>query len=94
MAFIKCIDEGYDAEDSISNSYISNIDTPQFKLVIRSQNGNGFDFKHESFEYRGNNCFISTKGCCFIKSITFITGEDYKQQNLDLIRNEKRRLIL
>ena len=48
-------------------------------------------FKHESIEYRGNNCFTPTNWYCFIKSITFLTGEDYKQQYLDLIRNEKRR---
>ena len=48
-------------------------------------------FKHEIIECRGNNCFIPTKGFCFVKSINFLTGEDYKQQYLDFIRNEKRR---
>ena len=27
-----------------------------FKIVNRSQYGNGCDFKHEIIEYRGNNC--------------------------------------
>ena len=31
------------------------------------------------------------KGYCFIKCINFLTGQDYKQQYLDFIRNEKRR---
>ena len=42
-------------------------------------------------EYRGNNCFIPTKGYCFIKCVNFLTGQDYKQQYLEFIRNEKRR---
>ena len=42
-------------------------------------------------EYQGNNCFIPTKGFCFIKCINYLTGQDYKQQYLDFIRNEKRR---
>ena len=42
-------------------------------------------------EYRGNNCFLPTKGYCFIKCVNFLTGEDYKERNLDFIRNEKRR---
>ena len=31
------------------------------------------------------------KGYCFVKCINFLTGEDYKEQYLDFIRNEKRR---
>ena len=77
--------------DAIFNGYIYKFNTPQFNLVNRSQCGNGCDFKHEIFEYRGNNCFIPTKGYCFVKCVNFITGEDYKQQYLDYIRNEKRR---
>ena len=42
-------------------------------------------------EYRGNNCFIPTKGYCFVKCINFLSGQDYKEQYLDFIRNEKRR---
>ena len=67
------------------------INTPQFNLVIRSQYGNGCDFKHEKIEYRGKNCFTPTKEYCFVEYITFLTGKDYKQQYLDVIRNENRR---
>ena len=77
-AYINAIDQDYDSEDAIFNGYIYELDTPQFKKVIRSQNGNGCDFKHEIIEYRGSNCFIPTKGYCFIKSFNFSTGEDYK----------------
>ena len=90
-AYINSIDEGYDADDCIFNGYIYKIDTPHFNKVKRSQYGNGCDFKHEISEYRGNNCFIPTKGNCFVKCIIFLTGQDYKQQYLDFIRNEKRR---
>ena len=75
-SYINSIDEGYDAEDVIFNSYVYKIKTLQFNLVNRSQYGNGCDFKHEIIEYRGNNCFVPTKGYCFVKCINFITGED------------------
>ena len=87
-------DEGYDADDCIFNGYIYKIDTPQFNKVKRSQYGNGCDFKHEIIEYRGNNCFIPTKGYCFVKCINFLTGQDSKQQYLDFIRSEQRRTII
>ena len=90
-AYINTIDEGYDADYCIFNGCIYKFDTPQFNKVNRSQYGNGCDFKHEIIQYRGNNCFIPTKGYCFVKSINFLTGEDYKQQYLKFIRNEKRR---
>ena len=90
-AYFNAFDEGYDAEDALFNGYIYKLDTPQFNKVNRSQYGNGCDFKHEIFEYRGNNCFLPTKGYCFVKCINFITGQDFKQQYLNFIRNEKRR---
>ena len=90
-AYINSVDEGYDSDDCIFNGYNYKIDTPQFNKVKRSQYGNGCDFKHEIIENRGNNCFIPTKGYCFIKCKNFLTGEDYKQQFLEFIRNEKRR---
>ena len=90
-AHINRIDEVYDAEDAIFNGYIYKIDTLQFKKVNRSQYGNGCDFKHEIIEYRGKDCFIPTKGYCFVKCINYITGQDYKQQFLEFISNEKRR---
>ena len=90
-SYINSIDEGYDADDCIFNGYIYKIDTPQFNKVNRSQYGNGCDFKHEIIEYCGYNCYIPTKGYCFVKCINFLTGQDYKNQYLEFIRNETRR---
>ena len=90
-AYINAIDQDYDSEDALFNGYFFKLDTPQFIKVNRSQYGNGCDFKHEIIEYRGNNCFTPTKGYCFAECINFITGQDFKQQNLEFIRNEKRR---
>ena len=72
------IDEGYDAEDAIFNGYIYKLNTPQFNKVNRSQYGNGCSFDKIIIEYRGNNCFIPTKGYCFLKCVNFLTGQDYK----------------
>ena len=90
-AYINCIDQDYDSDDSIFNGYIFKKNTPQFNKVNRSQYGNGWSFDKIIIEYRGNNCLIPTKGYCFIKCINFLTGQDYKQKYLDIIRNEKRR---
>ena len=65
-SYINFIDERYDAEVAIFNGYIYKINTPQFKKVIRSQYGNGCDFKHEIIENGGNNCYIPTKGYCLL----------------------------
>ena len=77
---INSIDERYDAEDAVINGYIFKIKTPQFNLDNRSHYGNGCDFKHETVEYRGNNCCIPRKGYCFVKCLKFITGEDYRKK--------------
>ena len=90
-AYINSIDQDYDSEDAIFNGYIYKLNTPQFNKVNRSQYGNGCSFDKIIVEYRGNNCYIPTKGYCFVKCINFITGQDYKEQYLDFIRNEKRR---
>ena len=90
-AYINSIDEGYDADDCIFNGYIYKLNTPQFIKVNRSQYGNGCSFDKIFIEYLGNNCYIPTKGYCFIKCVNYLTGQDYKQQHLDFIRNEKRR---
>ena len=90
-AFNNSIDEGYDADDCIFNGYIYKINNSQFKKVKRNQYGNRCDFKHEIIECRGNNCFIPAKVYCFVKSINFLTGEDYKQQYLEFIRSEQKR---
>ena len=73
------------------NCFIYKINTPQFSLVNKNLYGKGCHFKHEFIEYQGNNCFKPTKGYCFVKCIIFITGENFKEQFLDFIRNEKRR---
>ena len=65
--------------------------TPQFNKVNRSHYGNGSDFNHETIENRGTNCFIPTKGYCFVKCNNFLTGQEYKQQYLDFFRKEKKR---
>ena len=90
-AYINAIDQDYDSEDAIFNGYIYKINTPQFNKVNRSQFGNGCSFDKIIIEYRGNNCFIPTKGYCFVECVNYLTGQDYKQEYLDFIRNEKRR---
>ena len=90
-AYINAIDQDYDSEDSIFNGYIHKINTPQFNKVNRSQYGNDCSFDKIIIEYRGNNCFIPSKGYCFVKCIKYSTGQDYKQEYIDFIRNEKRR---
>ena len=90
-AYINSIDQDYDSEDAIFSGYIYKLNTPQFNKVNRSQYGNGCSFDKIIIEYRGNNCYIPTKGYCFIKCLNFLTDRDYKQQYLDFIRNEKRR---
>ena len=85
------MDQDYDSNDSIFNGYIYKLDTPQFNKVNRSQHLNGSDFTHEIIEYRSNNCFIPTKGYCFVKCVKFLTKKDYKQQYLYFIRSEQRR---
>ena len=69
--YINSIDQDYDSEDAILNGYSYKIDTPHYKKVNRSQFGNGCDIKHETIKYRGNNCFIPTKGYCFVKCKAF-----------------------
>ena len=90
-SYINSFDEGYDVDDCIFNGYIYKLITPQFNKVNRSQYGNGCNFDTIIVEYRNNNCFIPTKGYCFVKCINFLTGQDYKHQYFDFIRNAKRR---
>ena len=90
-SYINSIDQNYDIDDCIFNGYNYKINTPQFSKIKRSDFGNGCNFDKIIIEYCGNNCFIPTKGYCFIKGINYLTGQDYKQQYLDFIRNEKRR---
>ena len=90
-AYSNTIDQDYYSEDTIFDGYIYKLNTPQFYKVNRSQYGNGCSFDRIIIEYRGNNCFIPTKGYCFVKCINYLTGQDYKQEYLNFIRNEKRR---
>ena len=90
-AYNNTIDQDYDSEDTIFDGYIYELNTPQFNKINRSQYGNGSNFDKTIFEYRGNNCFIPTKRYCFVKCINYLTGQDYKQHDLDFIRNEKQR---
>ena len=90
-AYINSIDQDYDSDDTIFNGFIYKINSPQFNKVNRSQYGNGCSFDKIIIEYRGNNCFIPSKGYCFVKCVNYSTAEDYKQKYLDFIRNEKRR---
>ena len=90
-SYIDAIEQDYESEDVIFIGYFDKIDTPQFNLVNRSQYGKGCDFEHEIIEYQGNNCSIPTKGYCCVECFNFRTGQDYKPQHLDFIRNEKRR---
>ena len=90
-AYINSIDQDYDSDDCIFNGYIYKLNTSQFNKVNRSQYGNGCSFDKIIIEYRGNNCFIPTRGYCFIKCVNYLTDQDYKQQYLGFIRNEKRR---
>ena len=89
--YINYIDQGYDVDDCIFNGYIYKINTPQFSKINRCEYGNGCSFDKLIIEYLGNNCFIPTKGYCFVKCIKYLTGQEYKEQYLDFIRNEKRR---
>ena len=58
-------------------------------MVNGSKCGYACDFKFEIIEYQGNNCFIPTKRLCFVKCVNYLTGLDYKQQFLQIIRIEK-----
>ena len=49
-AYINAIDQDYESGDAIVNGHIYKINTPQFKIVNRSQYVNGCDFKHEIIE--------------------------------------------
>ena len=92
-SYINAINQDYESEDVIFKGYNYKINTPQFNLVNRSQYRKGCDFKQEIIEYRGNYCFITTKGYCFVKRnifINFITRAHYKQQYLGFFPKRKK----
>ena len=70
--YINSIEQDYESEDEFFNRYFYKTNTPQFNLANRFQYGTGCDFKLEIFEYRGNNCFIPTKGFCFLSIVLTI----------------------
>ena len=78
-SYFNAIDQDYDSDDALFNGHVYILDTRQFNLVKRSQYGNGCNFDQNTIEFRGNICFIPTKGYCFVNCINFITGQDYKQ---------------
>ena len=86
-SYSNAIDHDYESEEAIFNGYNYKIDTPRFKLVNRSQYGNGCDIKHEFVEYQVINVSYKKKGYCFVKCNNFLTGKVYKQQYLDFLRN-------
>ena len=90
-SYINSIDEDYDSDDSIFNDYIYKLDTSQFNKVNRSQYGYECDFKLDNIQYRGINCFIPTKGFFFVKYFKLLRGEQYQEQCIEFIRNEKIR---
>ena len=92
--YINAIHPDYDSQAALFNGYVKKINAPQFNFVDRSRFENRSDFKHQITEYHGKNCWIPSNGYCFIKCINFLTDEDFKQQILDFIRNERRRSII
>ena len=90
--YVNAIDQNYESDDSIFNSYVYKENTPQFNVANRSEYGNGNDFKHQIIEYPGKKCYIPSKDYCFIKCNNFLTGKDYKQVWLEVFRNEDRKV--
>ena len=68
-ALYQKFDQDYESENAIPNGFIFEVNTPQFNLVHRSKFGNGCDFKHQTCEVSGNNCFIANNSYCLIKCI-------------------------
>ena len=56
-------------------------------MVNRPQKGRSTDFKQKIVDFIGNICYIPTSGICFIKNITFLTGEDCLNEFLTFIRD-------
>ena len=67
------------------------LNTPEFKKVNRSQYARGTDFKQNFVDYIGNNCYIPTRGNCFINCNKYFTKEDYTEDFLTFIRTEQKR---
>ena len=70
--FINAIDIDYDSEDVTFICYVYKLNTPQFKVVKRSAYGKSTNYMQETVEYQGQNCYIPTRGHCFIKCFKFL----------------------
>ena len=88
--YINAIDVDYDSEDVTFTGYVYKLDTPQFKVIRRSDYGRGTNYMQEIVEYHGQNCYIPTSGMCFIKCINYFTKKDYTEESLTFIRSEQR----
>ena len=89
--YVNAIDIDYDDEDVTFFGYVYKINTPQFKNVKRSAYAKSINYMEKVVECRGQNCYVSTSGMCFIKSINFFTDKDYTEELGDFIGNEKDR---
>ena len=60
-----------------------------FNLVDRSGYRKCTDNKKDIIEVIGDDCYIPTTSYCFIKSINCLTGQDYKQEALEITWNQQ-----
>ena len=93
-SYVILIDMNYDADDTISTGYISELNTPEFKKVNMSDNRKGTEFKQDIVEFVGNICYVPTSRSCFVNCIKHLTGRNYKQMVFDYVTDEKRRSIV
>ena len=63
-------------------------------MANRSQYGRGADFKHHIIKHAANNCYIPTSANCFMMCISYLTGDDYTEEFLTFIRDERRRKVM
>ena len=56
--------------------WLYKLNTPEFSKVNRSQFGKGTNFKQVIVEFIGNNCYIPTRGNCFITCVIYFTDKD------------------
>ena len=90
--YISAIDNRrYDSDDVNFTGWLNKVNTPEYKSVNRPQYGRGTDFKQNNVDYIGNNCYIPTRGNCFIKNFTFLTVKVYTEEFLTFIRTEQTR---
>ena len=88
-SYIDAIDVDYDSEDVTFTGCVFELNTLQFKVVKRSAYAKGANYMKEIVEFKGQNCYISTSGLCFIKCIKNFTIKDYTEETRDSMRSEK-----